>query len=84
MMKPKQPLPKHALIIPHGDLNPETLRAVIEQFVSRDGPDSGHIETELEHKIAQVLSALANGKAVLVYDRREQTCNIMSSDDMNK
>lgn len=83
-MKQTSTLPKHALVIPHSDLNPETLRAVIEQFVSRDGPDSGHIETDLDHKIQQVLAALESGKALLVYDRREQSCTILSNGEWER
>ena len=71
-------LPEHVLVIPHRDLNSETLRAVIEQFVSRDGPDCGHVDVDLDRKITQVLHALENGDALLLYDQREKTCNIVS------
>lgn len=75
MAKPE--LPKHALIIPHRELNPDTLRSVIEQFVSRDGPDPGHVDVPMERKIQTVLSDLDRGIVVLVYDNRLGTCNII-------
>lgn len=75
-------LPKHVVAIPHRDLNPETLRAVIEQFVSRDGPDSGHVDVDLDRKITQVLIALENGDALLLYDQQEKTCNIVSRSEI--
>ena len=37
------------------DLEPDTLRAVIESFVLREGTDYGEHETSLEAKVAQVL-----------------------------
>lgn len=79
---PPPRLPKHVLILPHRDLEPHTLRAVIEQFVSRDGPDSGHVDVDLERKINQVLNALENGEALLLYDQQEKTCNIVSSNNV--
>ena len=45
------------------DLEPDTLRAVIESFVLREGTDYGVRETSLEDKVAQVLKQLRRGEA---------------------
>jgi len=69
------------MIIPIENLTPEALQGIITQFVSRDGPDSGHVETSLDIKISQVIQQLKAGKCVIVYDEIEQSCNIISTDD---
>ena len=43
-----------ALKIPYEKLEPETLQALIEEFVSRDGTDYGRTEVPFEQKVAQV------------------------------
>ncbi|MBU1171725.1 MAG: YheU family protein [Proteobacteria bacterium] len=70
------------MIIPHRDLSPETLRSLIEQFVSRDGPDSGHADVSLDRKIESVLMDLDRGIAVLVYDSHLNSCNILLKGDI--
>jgi len=69
------------LSIPYDQLSPDTLRAVIEEFVTRDGTDYGEIEVPLEQKISQVYKELQSGKAVILFDTRDQTCNIFANDD---
>ena len=50
------------------DLEPDTLRAVIESFVLREGTDYGVHETSLEDKVAQVLIQLRRGEAHITFD----------------
>ena len=70
-----------ALKIPYGQLNPETLNGVIEEFVTRDGTYYGEFEVSLKTKISQVLGQLKSGKAVIVFDQESETCNILNSSD---
>lgn len=70
-----------AVKIPYDQLSPEALQGVIEEFVTRDGTDYGEIEIPLETKVAQVLTQLKSGKAVIVFDQETETCNILRSDD---
>ncbi len=70
-----------ALKIPYDQLNSETLRGVIEEFVTRDSTDYGEFEVSLETKISQVLGQLKSGKAVIVFDQATETCNILKSGD---
>jgi len=53
----------------------------IEEFVTRDGTNYGEIEVSLETKISQVLGQLKSGKAVIVFDQKTETCNILRSSD---
>lgn len=63
--------------IQYDQLSPEALQGVIEEFVTRDGTDYGEVEVPLETKIAQVLSQLKSGKAVIVFDQESETCTIL-------
>ena len=69
------------LRIPCEKLEPETLQALIEEFITRDGTDYGKIEVPFEQKVAQVKSRLMSGQAIILFDEGTQTCNIVSSDD---
>jgi hypothetical protein len=62
-------------------LSPETLRAVIEEYVTRSGTDYGDVEVPLEQKVRQVHRELLSGKARILFDTIDQTCNIVSKDD---
>ncbi len=65
--------------IPYADISPETLRRMIEEFVSRDGADWGDAGGAMEVKIEQVLRQFKAGKIKVVFDLRSQTANIVSN-----
>ena len=62
-----------AIRIPHDDLAPETLRGVIEEFVTRDGTDLGEAETKIE----QVRRLLERGDVEVWFDSSTRSCNIL-------
>jgi uncharacterized protein YheU (UPF0270 family) len=59
------------------DLAPDTLRAVIESFVLREGTDYGLVETLLETKVAQVLAQVRRGDAQIVFDPATESVTIV-------
>jgi uncharacterized protein YheU (UPF0270 family) len=59
------------------DLAPDTLRAVIESFVLREGTDYGRHETSLEAKVAQVLMQLRRGEAHVTFDPATESVNVV-------
>jgi uncharacterized protein YheU (UPF0270 family) len=59
------------------DLAPETLRAVVESFVLREGTDYGLHETSLEDKVAQVLTQLRRGEAHVTFDPATESVNVV-------
>jgi len=65
------------MIIPHTSISFDALRAVIEEFVSREGTDYG-FEASLEAKVRAVMKQLEQGKACLVFDSESETCDIVS------
>lgn len=58
-------------------LEPDTLRAVIESFVLREGTDYGLHETSLEVKVAQVLRQVHRGDAHITFDPATASVNIV-------
>src|SRR4051794_39046163 len=59
------------------DLEPDTLRAVIESFVLREGTDYGLHETSLEAKVGQVLTQLRRGEAHITFDPASESVNLV-------
>jgi uncharacterized protein YheU (UPF0270 family) len=60
-----------------GDLEPDTLRAVVESFVLREGTDYGAHETSLDTKVAQVLLQLRRGEAQITFDPATESINVV-------
>jgi uncharacterized protein YheU (UPF0270 family) len=59
------------------ELEPDTLRAVIESFVLREGTDYGLHETSLEVKVAQVLRQVHRGDAHITFDPGTASVNLV-------
>jgi hypothetical protein len=68
------------LVIPYKQLSPEALSGLIEEFVTRDGTDSGYTRGSLSENVAMVRRQLDAGQAMIVYDNRTHTCNIKPAD----
>ena len=66
--------------IPNNDIDADTLNALIEEFVTRDGTDYGDIEINIATKVQQVLSQLDRKGAFIVYSEEYETCTIKSKD----
>ncbi len=60
--------------IPLDRINPDTLRNMLAEFVTREWADG---ESSVEHRIEQVLRQLRERKAKVVYDFRTETWNIV-------
>ena len=59
------------------DLEPDTLRAVVESFVLREGTDYGVHETSLADKVAQVMMQLRRGEAHITFDPATESVNVV-------
>ena len=64
--------------VPLDRINPETLRKLVEEFVTREWSDLSDAECTFEDKIEQVLQQLKDNKIKVVYDLTSETCNIVS------
>jgi uncharacterized protein len=61
------------MLIPSALLSPAALRAVVEEFVTRDGTDHSLVERRIE----TVMRQLAAGRLELHFDDKAGTCNIV-------
>jgi uncharacterized protein len=59
--------------ISHTLLSPTALRAVVQEFVTRDGTDHSSVERRIE----MVLRQLDAGHVELHFDSTTETCNIL-------
>jgi hypothetical protein len=65
------------IVVPLDALSPDTLRRLLEEFVTRDGTDYGSRERTLEQKVADVRRQLERGEARVVYDPATETANVV-------
>jgi uncharacterized protein YheU (UPF0270 family) len=70
------------MIIPLEQLSTETLNAIIENFVLREGTEYGSEDVSLSDKITQVRQQLTQGSALLVYSELHETVNILPRDQL--
>jgi len=63
--------------IPWQHLSDETLQALIEEYVSREGTDYGHFEYTLADKVALVRLQIINGQARIDFDPDSSSCHIL-------
>jgi uncharacterized protein YheU (UPF0270 family) len=68
------------MIIPLEQLPTETLQAIIEDFILREGTEYGAEDVSKQAKITQVKKQLEQGTAVLVYSELHESVNILPSD----
>jgi uncharacterized protein len=68
--------PAQLVDVPMAQLAPDTLRALVESFVLREGTDYGVQEMPLATKVAQVIKQLQGGEARIVFDPATESVDI--------
>ena len=68
-----------SLMIPFDQLDPQTLDALIEEFVTRDGAIHGHADDPLPQKIQTIRRQLKSGDIAIVFDEESESCSIVSN-----
>ena len=63
--------------VPHTELAPSTLRAVVESFVLREGTDYGAQDATMDCKVADVIRQLERREAVIIYDPGTDSVDIV-------
>jgi len=72
------------MIIPLEQLPAETLLAIIENFILREGTEYGAEDISKQAKIGQVMKQLKQGSAVLVYSELHESVNILPSEQFTE
>jgi uncharacterized protein len=65
------------VVVPLDRINPETLRKMVEEFVTREWSDLADSDCTFEDKIEQVIQQLEENKIKVVFDLTSETCNIV-------
>ena len=71
---------EEGVIVPHDRISPDTLRKMVEEFVTRDWSELTDAGRTLDDKIEQVIQQLKDGRAKVVFDLTTETCNIIPVD----
>ena len=61
------------MLVPHRHLSSSAIRAIVEEFVTRDGTDHSLVE----RRVAVVLQQLESGVVEIEFDQQSETCNIL-------
>jgi len=67
------------MLIPYQKINENTLVALIEEFIDREGTDYGEFEVDRTTMIAQVHQQLTTKKIVICYDEELESCNLITA-----
>ena len=70
------------VIVPYQDLPPATMRAVAEDFCTRDGTDYAEQEMPLDRRVALLMGQLERGDAHILFEASSQTLRIVGTDEL--
>lgn len=64
------------MIIPHTQLSPEALQAIIEEFITREGTIYGEYDYSMDEMVTQVIAQLTEGSVHISFDEESGTCSL--------
>ncbi len=67
------------VVVPWQQLAPETLRRLIEEYVTREGTEYGEAAVSLEEKCGDVMRQLRRGEALVTFDPVTESVDIVPS-----
>ena len=70
--------------VPPEALSEETLRAVVDSFIYREGTDYGWQEAHHDTKSQQVLKQIAKGHVKIVFDPNTESLTLMTEREWKK
>lgn len=68
--------------VPWQEIAPDTLRALVEEYVTRDGTDYGEQEVSVARRVEQVMALLRRGELVVVFEPVDESVNIVGRDGL--
>ena len=69
------------MIVPWEQVPADSLRNLVEEFVTRDGTDYGEQEVSLETRVGQVMQQLRRAEVVIWFDGVTETITLMTARD---
>lgn len=82
-MKPVKD-PETLVEIPYDQVPPETLQAIVESFILKEGTNYGAEEVSLTTKVAQVLRQIQKGSVKLTFDAETETCFLITDQELRQ
>jgi uncharacterized protein len=70
------------VLVPYRKLSTHVLRAVIEDYVTREGTDYGLHEHSLEQKHDAVMRQLEAGDVVILFDADSESVTLLRRDEL--
>jgi uncharacterized protein YheU (UPF0270 family) len=70
---------ENMIVVPYEQIDPQTLRRMIEEFITADWSDFGAAHSELEGKIDQILKQLKEKRAKVVFNLESKAANIVKT-----
>lgn len=75
---------KVGVVIPQEKLSKEALKALIEEFILREGTDYGSHEYSLEEKRQKVFKQLKTNQVLIFFDPELENTNLLTVDQIKK
>jgi len=72
------------MIIPIDRLSQDTLKSLIEEFITREGTDYGINEINLPQKVEQVEAQLRSGDVLIIFDGTTESVNLMTKEEYQR
>lgn len=72
------------VVIPYQQIAPETLQALLESYINREGTDYGVHESSLEEKLAQLRQQLKAGEVCICYDEASESVNLLTRQQLKQ
>lgn len=70
------------MIIPHQQLDADTLEALLEEFITREGTEYGATDVPLSTKVKQLHAQLVSGEIRIVFDPAGGTTSLVPSREL--
>lgn len=69
------------MIIPPSKLPAQTLRNILEEFITRDGTDYGDCELSLEEKVDRLYPQVFTNEVLIIFDEATETIQLVHKRD---
>lgn len=67
------------MLIPYEQLHADTVTAILEEYVTREGTDYGETLYSLEQKVAMLRRQLVRGEVAISFDQETESCSVVST-----
>lgn len=75
---------EEGVVVPPDRINPETLRKMVEEFVTREWSDLSDANCTFEDKVEQVIQQLTDNRIKVVFDLTSETCNLVPAKSITR